>query len=99
MAIVEHARTGVPVTVTAGRLTLPAAARQASGVPADGPLVAIPEDGQIVLMPRAEALRRARAVVREALARQGQTITDVQDDLAAHRRAEAQAEAEAEAAR
>jgi bifunctional DNA-binding transcriptional regulator/antitoxin component of YhaV-PrlF toxin-antitoxin module len=93
MATTEHPRTGVPVTVTAGRLTLPAAARQAAGIPADGTMVAIPQDGQIVLMPRAEALRRARAVVHEALARQAQTVTDVQDDLAAARRAEAQAEA------
>jgi bifunctional DNA-binding transcriptional regulator/antitoxin component of YhaV-PrlF toxin-antitoxin module len=79
--------------MTAGRLTLPAAARQAAGIPADGPLVAIPERGRIVLMPRSEVLRRARAAVHAALARSGRTVADVQDDLARQRRAEAAAEA------
>lgn len=39
--------------------------------------------------PGADVLCRARAAVRDALARQGKTVADIQDDLAEQRRAEA----------
>ena len=67
-----------------GRIVLPIAAREALGVDEDDELIAVVRPNEVVLMTKAEALRR----VREGFANGPNPV----DELIAERHAEAQAE-------
>jgi len=82
-------RTDQPVTMARnGRLVIPAALREAIGMPEGGPMVASVQDGRVVLEPYAAAVARARALLRRYIP----PGTLLSEELIAERRAEAERE-------